>query len=218
MNFDICHSDPMVEIIPSINVPTFEEVKERIARVEPYAAWCHLDITDGIFSMHPTWHDPANLPELTTNLKAEAHLMVAEPEKVIERWFVEPVKRIIVHLEAAKDINFIIQKCRGAGIEIGLAIHPETPWSALEPWCGKVDLFLVLTVKPGPSGQKMHEESFDKVSHLHRVCSSGKIEIDGGINPETAQKAKEAGADILVAGAYIFNSQDIAFAIQSLLK
>lgn len=206
----------MIEIIPSINVPTFEEVKKRIKKVEPFVKWCHLDVTDGVFSKHPTWHNPADLPGLQTELKAEAHLMVVDPEKVIEQWFIEPVKRIIVHLEAVRDTDLIIQKCREAGIEIGLAINPETFWGKLQLWCAKADLFQVLTVKPGPSGQKIDDGSFDKIAHLRRVCPGSKIEIDGGINKETAQKAKEAGADILVAGAYIFNSPDIEKAVQEL--
>ena len=208
----------MVEVIPSINVPTFEEAQERIAKVEPYVKWCHLDITDGVFSKHLTWHNPADLVELQTELKAEAHLMVVEPEKAIEQWFVEPVKRIIVQLEAVKDTDFIIQKCREAGIEIGIAINPETFWGKLQPWCGKVDLFQILAVKPGPSGQKIDEGSFDKIAHLHQNCPGSIIEVDGGIKPDTAKKAIKAGAQLLVAGAYIFNHQDIATAIEELKK
>lgn len=207
----------MIEVIPSINVRTFEEAKERIKKVEPYVKWCHLDITDGVFSKHPTWHNPSDLPFLQTKLKAEAHLMVENPEKVIDQWLVKPIKRVIVHLEATKDLELIIQKCREAEIEIGIAINPETFWDKLQPWCGKVDLFQILTVKPGPSGQKIDEGSFDKIAHLRRSCPGCKIEIDGGINPDTAKLAKEAGADILVAGAYLFNSSDIQRAIQDLI-
>jgi len=206
----------MVSVIPSINVPTFEEMQERIKKVEPYVQWCHLDITDGVFSKHLTWHNPADLILLRTELKAEAHLMVVEPEKVIGQWFLEPVKRVIVHLEAAKDMNFIIQKCREAGIEIGIAINPETFWGKLQPWYGKVDLFQILAVKPGPSGQKMGEETVVKIEHLRKKCPRCIIEIDGGVNPETAEKATKAGAQLLVAGAYIFNNQDPAMAIEEL--
>ena len=87
-----------IEVIPSINVPTFEEVKERIAKVEPYVKWCHLDVTDGVFSKHLTWHDPRDLPALDTKLNVEVHLMVADPEKILDQWLVKPVKRVIVHL------------------------------------------------------------------------------------------------------------------------
>jgi ribulose-phosphate 3-epimerase len=207
-----------IEVVPSINVSNFEEVKERIAKVERYVRWCHLDITDGIFSKHPTWNNPADVMFLDTTLKAEAHLMVTEPERVIEHWLIAPVKRIIIHLEAAKDLDFIIKKCREAGVEIGIAINPETSWEKLGRWCGKVDLFLILTVKPGPSGQKMEGGSFEKIVRLRYACPSSKIEIDGGINPETAKLAIKAGVNLLVAGAYIFNHQDPAKALEELLK
>lgn len=207
----------MIEVIPSINVRTFEEVLERIKKVEPYVKWCHLDVTDGLFSKHLTWHDPRDLLNLETKLDVEAHLMVLEPEKIVDQWLVKPIKRVIVHLEAASDTDLIIKKCRAAGIEIGLAINPDTFLGKLQSWCGKVDLFQILAVKPGPSGQKMDEESFDKIVHLRRVCPGSKIEIDGGINQETAQKAVESGTDILVAGAYIFSSSDIQQAIQELI-
>lgn len=208
----------MVEIIPSINSPTFAGVKEKIAKVEPFVKWCHLDVTDGIFSKHLTWHDPSDLLNFETTLNFETHLMVQEPEKILDQWLIKLIKRIIVHLEAVSDMDLIIKKCRESNIEIGLAVNPETFWGRLQPWCAKVDLFQILTVKPGPSGQKMDETSFDKIAHLHQNCSGSKIEIDGGINPETARKAREAGADILVVGAYLFNSHNIQKAIQELTE
>ena len=99
----------MAEIIPSINAATFEEVQKKIALVESYVSWCHLDVTDGVFSKHPTWRDPYDLTRLRTRLKAEMHLMVEEPEKIVEQWLVEPIRRIIVHLEAAKNPELIIK-------------------------------------------------------------------------------------------------------------
>ena len=185
-------------------------------KVEPYVVWCHLDITDGVFSKHLTWHEPADLPRLDTKLKAEAHLMVMEPEKVIEQWFVAPVKRVIVHREAMKDPELIIQKCRSADIEIGFAINPETFWGKLQPWFERVDLLQVLAVSPGPSGQKMGEEAIDKIRHLRSACPECIIEADGGVNEETGRRAAEAGADILIAGNFIFSSPDIKDAISQL--
>lgn len=207
----------MVEIIPSINVRTFAEVQEHVKKVEPYVKWCHLDVTDGIFSKHLTWHNPADLPLLNTKLNVEVHLMVSEPEKVIEQWLVAPVKRVIVHLEATKDLELIINKCREARVEIGLAINPETFWGRLKPWFGKVDIYQVLAVHPGPSGQGVDwPEILGKIKHIRERCSSCIIEVDGGINPESAKKAVEAGANLLVSGAYIFASPDIKKAVEEL--
>ena len=208
----------MIEIIPSINVRTFEEVQERIKKVELYVAWCHLDITDGIFSKHLTWHDPRDLLNLKTKLNIEAHLMVSEPEKVLDQWLITPVKRIIIHLEAVKDLDLIIQKCRSAGVEIGLAISPETIWDKFMPWFGKVDIYQTLAVHPGPSGQEVDWlEILGKIRHIRERCPSCTIEVDGGINPDSARLVKEAGSNLLVVGTYIFKAQNIGDAIKELL-
>ncbi len=207
----------MTEIIPSINVRTFEEVKQRIRKVEPYVKWCHLDVTDGVFSKHLTWHDPADLLLLDTKLNVEVHLMVSEPEKILDQWLARPIKRVIVHLEAVTDMELIIRKCREARVEIGLAINPETFWGKLKPWFEKVDMVQVLAVHPGPSGQEVDWPAMlGKIRHIRERCKKCIIEVDGGINPETAREAVRAGADLLVGGAYIFSSPDISVAIKNL--
>lgn len=206
----------MVEVIPSINVRTFEEVKERIAKVEPHVTWCHLDVTDGVFSKHLTWHDPRDLLNLETSLNVEVHLMVGSPEKIVDQWLVKPVKRVLVHLEAVKDLDLIIKKCREANTEIGLSLKPETFWGKLKPWFDKVDMISALEVHPGPSSQPMAEDAFEKINSIHKACSRCIIEVDGGINPESSKKAVQAGANLLVAGAYIFRSGDLRRAIEEL--
>lgn len=209
----------MIEIIPSINVRTFPEVREQIKKVEPHVRWCHLDVTDGIFSKHETWRDPRDLQKYgsSTSINIEAHLMIAEPEKMIEQWLTPIVKRIIVHMEAMSDPEFIIQKCRAAGIEIGFAVNPETPWEKLEPWFGKVDIVQTLNVHPGSSGQAAFwPETLLKIEHIRKFCQRCIIEVDGGVNPETVKKAVEAGINILVAGHAIFGAEDIKKAIEEL--
>lgn len=209
----------MVEVIPSINAPTFAQVQERIAKVEPYVLWCHLDVTDDVFSSHPTWRDPADLPRLQTSLNAEAHLMIAKPHDIVESWLVRPVKRVIVHLEALLNTRCLtmIEKCHAAGKEIGLAINPDTPWTAFKPWFGKADLFLPLGVPPGASGQKPDWDLIlRKIAGIRGACPSCIIEADGGVNRETASRARRAGADLLVAGSAIFEASDIGAAIKEL--
>lgn len=203
----------MIEIIPSINARTFEEVQERIAKVEPHVEWCHLDVTDGVFSTHPTWREPADLTRLNTHLRLEVHLMVEEPERVIDEWLVKPVTRVIVHAEAVKDMPMLIKKCRDVGIQIGLAIRPDTSWEALVPWLAQVDLLQILAVNPGPSGQKMDEGTVDKLVHLRRECPDCLIEVDGGITLETGRRMATQGANILVVGSAIFSASDIGHAI-----
>lgn len=217
----------MTEIIPSINAPTFTEVQKRIAKAEPYVGdpekggieWCHLDVTDGVFSSHPTWRDPADLARLRTRLKCEAHLMIADPDTAIGQWLAEPIRRVIVHREAVKDPEAIIKISHDAGREIGFAINPETSWEALKPWFGKVDLVLSLGVPPGASGQKPDWDLIlGKIAAIRQACPSCIIEADGGVNKETAARARAAGADILVAGSAIFDAPDIAEAITNLKK
>ena len=207
----------MAEIIPSINSPTFEEVQEKIKKVEPYVRWAHLDVTDGVFSKHLTWHDPQDLPRLETKLKLEVHLMIEEPEKAVDQWLTEPIKRVIVHLEAAKDLDFIIDKCRKSGKEIGIAINPETFWGKLIPFLDKVDLVQILAVNPGPPGQKMQEGILDKLTHLRKACPDCQIEIDGGVNPETIEIAHKAGADLFISG-FMFKFPDLKKAVEGLKK
>lgn len=206
----------MTEIIPSINVSTFAQVQERINQVEPYVTWCHLDVTDGIFSSHATWRNPADLALLNTSLKIEVHLMIEKPELSIDQWLVKPIKRIIVHQEATDYMDSIIEKCRQAGIECGIAIRPDTSWDVLAVWKAKVHVMQVLAVNPGPSGQQMSSDIVDKIGHLRASCSSCMIEVDGGINPVTALQVRNAGANILVSGGYLFSQSDMGDAIKEL--
>ncbi|OHA03039.1 MAG: hypothetical protein A3J10_00215 [Candidatus Sungbacteria bacterium RIFCSPLOWO2_02_FULL_54_10] len=208
----------MTEIIPSINVATFKEVQERIAKVEPHVSWCHLDVTDGVFSKHETWHDFADLLRLQTKLNIEVHLMIEKPEEIIEQWLVRPIKRVIVHLEALHDPNLIIKKCCDAGIQIGFAIRPDTAVSLFDPWLAKVDMVLLLRVQPGASGQQMQSEMLGEIAHVRKACPGCIIEVDGGVTVDNAKRAIEAGASMLIVGNYLFLAVDIKKAIEELKK
>src|SRR3989344_2067018 len=143
----------MVEIIPSINVSDFEELKKRIKKIEPYVKWAHIDVSDGVFTKHISWHEPKDLVGLKTKLKLEVHLMVDKPEKEIDHWLIKPVSRIIFHQEATHSHQILIDKIHGAEKEAGMAIKPETPWLKLFPYLDKIELIELLAVSPGPSGQ-----------------------------------------------------------------
>jgi ribulose-phosphate 3-epimerase len=162
------------------------------------------------------WHEPKDLPALKTKLKIEAHLMINRLEDQLENWLTEPVERIVFHLEAAKDPYFIIQKCREAKKQVGIAAGPDLPWTQLMPFCDKTDLFQILAVYPGLPGQKFIEGSLQKIHSLRQNCPSVKIEVDGGVNLEVAKKAKNAGADIIISASYIFKSRNIGKAIEKL--
>jgi ribulose-phosphate 3-epimerase len=206
----------MAEIIPAINAETFEEVERRIKLVEPYAEWAQLDIADGTFTKNTTWHNAGDLLSLETPLKIEVHLMVSDIERKIEEWLIAPVKRIIFHLEAAKDSDFVIEKCKKEGKEVGLAIGPDVPWTKLVPFFDRVGFFQILGVYPGLPGQKFQEECFDKIRHLRKEQPNCIIEVDGGMDLETAKKAVSAGASIIAAASAIFETENIEEAIKNL--
>ena len=207
-----------VEIIPSINVLDFDELKKRIKKVEPYAKWVHLDVSDGVFTKHVSWHEPKDLVGFKTKLKLEVHLMIDRPEKEIEEWLIKPVDRIIFHQEATKEHHLLIQKIRESNKEVGMAIRPDTPWLKLFPYISKVDMFQLLAVSPGPSGQEFSEEILHKIGHLRHVCPNCIIEVDGGITPRSAKRCIAEGANLLVAGSYLFNAKNIKKAIEELKK
>jgi len=190
--------------------------------VEPFltqpseAGWVQLDVSDGTFGSAQSWKNPQDLNNFETSLKMEVHLMMDNIEEKIGGWLTSSVQRIIFHLETSKDPILLINKIEEAGKEVGIAIGLDTSWTRLMPFCNKIDLFQVLAVSPGPSGQEFQEECLEKIKSLRENCSSAIIEVDGGVNREVAKKVKEAGADIVNTGSYIFNSNDIKRAIEEL--
>lgn len=204
------------EVIPAINVDDFEEVKRRIKLVEPYVKWIQLDICDGTFTKNTTWHNAGDLLSIETPLKIEVHLMINDIEERIEEWLIAPISRIIFHLETAKDPDFVIEECRQAKKEVGIAIGPDTSWTRLVPYLEKIDLIQILGVYPGLPGQKFQENCFDKITRLRKKCPQCIIEVDGGMNAETVKQAIEAGANIIVAAGAIFDAKDIKKAIEEL--
>ena len=208
----------MAEIIPSINVDSFEEVTKRVRLVESYVSWVHLDVSDGIFTKHVSWHDPKDLIGFETPAKIEVHLMIDKPEKKIEEWLLTPASRIIFHQEATKSHDLIIKKIHEAKKEAGVAINPDTPWLKLFPYFSKVELVQLLAVPPGPSGQKFDDSIFHKIGHVKHTCHPCIIEVDGGVNKENAKEIVKEGADILVAGKTLFINDNIEKNIQELLE
>lgn len=206
----------MVEIIPSINASDFEEVKRKIAAVEPFTKWVHLDVSDGVFAKHISWHDPKDLIGFETKVKIEVHLMIDRPEKEIESWLATPAARIIFHQESTKSHQLLIEKIKKVKKKVGIAIKQATPWLKLFPYLDNVDVLELLAVPPGPSGQLFQEEILHKIGHIRSLCKKCIIEVDGGVNKEAAAACVREGANILVAGSAIFNSPDIKKAIKDL--
>lgn len=207
----------MAEIIPTILVKSFKEVKERIGKVENYVDWVQLDIMDGRFVDNATWNSPKDLKDFKTRVKLEAHLMIERPEEKIDNWL-ETVDRVIIHYEACNNPKDLIEKVHSKEKQIGLAINPETSIDVVKPFLNDLDLVLIMTVNPGKGGQEFKDEVLSKIETLRRLWPNGNIEVDGGINNENIKKVVEAGANLICVGTYIFKSKDIKQAIESLKK
>ena len=205
-------------IIPAINAETFEEVKNKLELIKPYAGWAHIDVADGSFADNILWHNPEDIRQISgLNLNLEVHLMISGLEDKIDKWLKPEVKRILFHLSAVGDPDIVIKKCEEIGIEVGISISPEDSVEKALIYKDKVDFFQILAVKPGLPGQKMDESTFEKIKEVRKFCSSCIIEIDGGMNLETIPKAIELGANRIVAASAIFDTgKDIKESIEKL--
>ncbi len=209
-----------MQIIPAINETDFEEVKKKIKLAVSFAEWVHFDVSDGEFTDFKTWNEPEKLLELGdefSDLKYEVHLMVKEPQAEVERWCSAGASRIIVHAEALENgYPMVIDKIDDFGAELGIALNPETRPEVLKPYLKAVHFIQLLAVSPGPSAQKFDDAVLNKIKFIRRENPGVQIEIDGGINPETARLAKTAGADILTSASYIWRSPDPKKAYETL--
>lgn len=217
-----------MEIIPAINCPDWQCIEERIRQVKKFLSaddWIQLDIVDGKFSTHKTWNNPVELQRFRIEhhqlkLNIEAHLMIVNPEAVITNWIEAGAKRIILHLEAVHEeslregrtdanvLRYLLDNPHYRWVEFGLAVNPDTPIQNIVPHLRNFKFVQILGVLPGRAGQEFDEHVLVKIRFLKKNYPDVKIEVDGGINPITAKLCKEAGADILVAASYIFNSRD----------
>ena len=203
------------EIIPTIFVKTFEEVKERIRLVENYVDWVQLDIMDGVFVENLTWNNPEDLKDFKTKVKLEAHLMVKNPEKIIDSWL-EVVDRIIVHYESSEKIQEIINKVHKNGKQIGVALNPETSIEVAKPFLNDLDLILLMSVQPGKGGQEFELEILEKIRNLRNIWPGGNIEVDGGVSDKNIKEIFNAGANLFCVGTYVYQSGDIKQVINKL--
>lgn len=185
--------------------------------------YLHLDVMDGIFVPNETY-DYKYIKELkkTTSLPFDIHLMVAKPENVIDNYIKLEPEFLTFHLEATTNFFEIINKIKNHNIKVGCSIKPNTNVEAIIPFLNELDLVLIMSVEPGFGGQKFIDGSVEKIKRLTKYRKENKldflIEVDGGINQETKEKVKNAGADIIVVGSYLVNSFDILHTIADLKK
>lgn len=212
-----------MEIIPAILVQDFRELKRKIKLVEPYTQWVQIDVVDGKFAPRVSWSEPKKLKKIETKLKFEIQLMVINPWRAVDEWLKAGAQRIIVHWEGLKlnpeeEFQAILEKAKKFKVEIGIGLNPETAWQEIEGLIPQLETVLFLSVRPGFGSQVFLESVLAKIKSLHQKYPEVIIEVDGGINPETGRKCLEAGASILIAGSYLFKSQDIAKAIAELKR
>lgn len=204
-----------MQIFPAINAKTFEELKEKIKLVEPYVDSIHIDVADGTFTKNTIWHNPSDLMSLDTSLYIEVHLMLNDIDNKISDWLTCPersrgttsVKRIIFHLNGAAHPDFVISEIKKAGKGAGISISPDESVEEALKYKDKVNFFQILGVHPGLAGQKTLESTFDRIKEVRKVCEHCIIEVDGGMNKETAKRAVDAGADIIAAASAIFSAK-----------
>ncbi len=201
-----------IKIAPSILSADFAHLAEQIREAEAAGAdYIHVDVMDGHFVPNITV-GPVVVKALRriTSLPLDVHLMVENPEQFLENFSSAGADIITVHWEACPHIHRLLEKIKRMGKKAGVSINPATPVWVLEEIIGEVDLVLAMTVNPGFGGQKLIPSTLTKVEKLRKMISekglATEIEVDGGINEETAPAVVRAGARILVAGAAVFES------------
>ncbi len=201
-----------VLIAPSILSADFARLGEEVKAAEAAGAdWIHVDVMDGHFVPNISF-GPLIVSAIRplTSLPLDVHLMITDPDRYLEAFARAGADRLIVHIEACIHIHRTIQNIRRLGLRAGVALNPGTPTGAITEIIGDVDLVMILSVNPGFGGQTFIERSVVRIEQMRRLLDAANpeayLEVDGGINPETAGRVVAAGANVLVAGNAIFKS------------
>lgn len=193
-------------VAPSLLAADFSKLREEIQEVESYGAeYLHLDVMDGNFVPNISFGVPIiSSIRKHSNLVFDVHLMVENPDRFIKDMVDAGADVITIHAEATKHLNRTIQLIKSYGKKVGVALNPSTPLDVIKYDLKDIDMVLIMTVNPGFGGQAFIEGMLQKIRDLRSIDPNIDIQVDGGINNKTSKLVKEAGANILVAGSYLF--------------